>query len=164
MSIARSLAYRPDGKQLASSNGDSAVYLWNPDTGEQYGQLEEKGILSIVYRPDGKQLACNTGNMVQLWNMETLQIQRELKSHTEEVVLSIAFSPDGKQLASGSDGTVCLWNPDTGEQQHKLDCNPFIRSFFFSLFRNYDLCLMSELPKDQPITYGRVVLRKTGRE
>ena len=54
-----SVAYRSDGKQLASASYDKTVKLWDPESGSCVRTLEghENWVLSVAYRSDGKQLA-----------------------------------------------------------------------------------------------------------
>jgi WD40 repeat protein len=61
----RSVAFRPDGRQLASSSSDGTVRLW-----DQTGQLRRTlrlgpsgGLIrQVVYHPDGRHLATVNGN------------------------------------------------------------------------------------------------------
>jgi WD40 repeat protein len=55
-----SIAFSPDGKQIASGSEDKTIQLWNVETGAQIGQPMEGHhgpISSITFSPDGKQIA-----------------------------------------------------------------------------------------------------------
>jgi len=112
-----SVAYSPDGKQLASG-GDlthgRGGELWIWDIGSFNAVTNLKGlkatVKSVTYSPDSKQLAlANSDGTVGIWDTASFQAVTQLKGHTG-AVNSVAYSPDGKQLASASeDKTIFLW-------------------------------------------------------
>lgn len=117
------LAYSPDGKLLASANGDVSignynVNLWDIATGQKVRTL--KGhifpVLTVAFSPDGHILASGSQDAtIRLWDPETGQILRRLDGHANWVN-SVAFSPDGKLLASGDrDGVIRLWDLSNGQ-------------------------------------------------
>jgi len=67
-----SVAWRPDGKALASTGWDNTVRLWDPATGKETAVLKGHdhwaGAHSVAWRPDGKALA-SAGNdsAVRVW-------------------------------------------------------------------------------------------------
>jgi WD40 repeat protein/transcriptional regulator with XRE-family HTH domain len=124
-SIVYRVAFSPDGKLLASADGDGTVRLWNPATSRAVGHplhaTARHGVYGVAFSPDGKLLASADGDgTVRLWNPATSrQVGKTLhasgKTTARYGVRAVAFSPDGKLLASaGADGTVRLWNPATG--------------------------------------------------
>src|SRR5262249_44923427 len=54
-----SLAWRPDGKALASAGEDKTVRVWDPATGKQIAELKghTQQVMSVAWRPGGKALA-----------------------------------------------------------------------------------------------------------
>ena len=71
-------------------------------------------VTSVAFSPDGKLLAAGAKDAVQLIDVETKSIVREVVTKSGQV-RAVAFSPDGKVLATGSYQNVSLWNAATGE-------------------------------------------------
>ena len=105
--------FSPDGRLLATPQGDGSVTLWNVGSGTLAGRLTgHKGLVICArFSPDGTVLA--TGGIdgsVRLWDIATRQMLAVLGFH-EGAVYSLAFSPDGERLISGGlDHTARLWN------------------------------------------------------
>jgi WD40 repeat protein len=54
----KSVAFSPNGKEVASAGDDNAIRLWdlnNPGRSRQIG-THTKPVLSVAYSPDGKQI------------------------------------------------------------------------------------------------------------
>ena len=119
----RSVAFSPNGSQLASGSNDNTIRLWDVDTGIQTHRLtgHTLSVNSVAFSPDGSQLASGSGDgTIRQWDVDTgVEIHR-FTGHTDWVS-SVAFSPDGSQLASGSgDGTIRLWDVNTGEETRRF--------------------------------------------
>ena len=109
-----SIAFRPDGKVLASSGRDKTVRLWDVNTRQQIKTFEIDLFSSanIVFSPDGKMLASGgmSGDGIDnayLWDadtgrcLRTFSSERAISEHIHKLsVMDVAFSPDGKVLAS----------------------------------------------------------------
>lgn len=127
----QSVAFTPDGKKLASANGDSTIALWDVASRELIGDPltgHKNSVATVAFSPDGKTLASGSrDDTIILWDVvswkplgDPLVWQRRRAdspaSGSESGVLSVAFSPDSKTLASGNgDRTVALW--DTASRQ-----------------------------------------------
>ena len=72
------------------------------------------GVTSVAFSPDGKLLAAGAKDAVQLIDVETKSIVREVATKSGQV-RAVAFSPNGKMLATGSYQNFSLWNVATGE-------------------------------------------------
>jgi len=113
-----SVAFSPNGGQLASASDDKTVRLWNVATGTEIRQFQghTDWVTSVAFSPDGTKLAsASHDKTVRLWDVTTGTQIRQFLGHTFWV-MSVAFSPDGEQLASASeDETIRLWDAATGQ-------------------------------------------------
>ena len=72
------------------------------------------GVTSVAFSPDGKLLAAGAKDAVQLIDVETKILVREVATKSGQV-RAVAFSSDGKTLVTGGYQNVSLWNAATGE-------------------------------------------------
>ena len=125
---ARSLAFSPDGKQLASGYQYGSVRLWDVDEtiavkegntadSAQTIRIGDVALVSLAYSPDGKRLAVGSADYrITLLDLINRKVLHSFVGHDGEVT-ALAFSPDGTRLASAShDRTVKVWDSSSGKK------------------------------------------------
>ena len=67
-----SVAWTPDGTQLATGSQDKTVKVWNTKTGQLLHTLSghEKPVRGVTWSPDGKLLASGSDDhSIRIWEM-----------------------------------------------------------------------------------------------
>lgn len=98
------VAFNPNGDQLATGGRDNAVRLWDVDSGENIAILSGHSgwVTTLTYSPDGTVIASGgQDHNIWLWNTETATSLRLIEDHQAEVK-AIAFTPDGRYMVSAS--------------------------------------------------------------
>jgi WD40 repeat protein len=107
------LAFSPDGTQLATGSRDNTARIYETETGELVQILRGHvgPVLDIAYSPDGLLLAtASQDRSIRLWYTVTYAETSVFEGHGDDV-LRIAFDTTGTELASGAwDNTVRLWD------------------------------------------------------
>ncbi len=123
------LAWRPDGKQIATGSYDKVVKLWDPEKAAATAELKEhsEAIFAAAYSPSGKYLAtAGSDKSVRIWDAATGRRLYTLAGHTEAIT-SLAFHPTNDQLVSASgDKSLKVWNlkADSGDNVRTIGGQP----------------------------------------
>lgn len=135
-----SIAFLPDGSQLAVTNGDR-IRLRQVGSERIAGTFaSDQPLYSLATSPDGAMLAAGgTDNRVRLWGVEQA-FRTGQPGYTEPLYLTghagrpgtfrsliwqVVFNPSGELLASaGGDGTVRLWDISSGALLKTLQSHP----------------------------------------
>lgn len=116
------LAFSPDGKHLLSGDRSGEVRIWNASTGALEASVDTRAsaIWSISVNPGGTQFATAGEAGVQLWDMKTHALQKEIL-HGAARITRAAWSPDGGRIAIASaDARVRLWNVKADRMEREI--------------------------------------------
>ncbi|HKB38866.1 MAG TPA: c-type cytochrome domain-containing protein, partial [Gemmataceae bacterium] len=109
------LAFRPDGKVLATAGYDRLIKLWDLETGKLLRDLKDHSdaVYGVAFSPDGKLLASGSADRtVKVWDVATGTRLYSLGEATDWVY-AVAWAPDGKHVAAGGvDKSIRVWEVD----------------------------------------------------
>jgi WD40 repeat protein len=113
-----SVAYSPNGQQLASTSWDNTIKIWDVSNGQLLKSMtgHRDKVFKIAYSPNGQQLAsASYDNTIKIWDVSKGQLLKTLIGHSSGVI-SVIYSPNGQQLASASaDNTIKIWDVSSGQ-------------------------------------------------
>lgn len=114
-----SIAFSPNGNNLASGSSGNTILVWNVEEGEVITTLKghTDEIYSLAFSPDGNILVSGgEDELIKIWNLKDPKTPITIPGHIDGVT-SIAISPDGNLLASSGRSVhrISLWNLKNGE-------------------------------------------------
>lgn len=128
-----SIAFSPDGTQLAAGGWDGSLWIFDALTGEVIASRPTRQLVAwtIAFNADGSRFALGSDtNDVYLYDVVDeppfIIENRVFRAH-QGPVYALAFHPDGLHLASGgADGLIYTWDMDSGEivQSTTAETNP----------------------------------------
>jgi WD40 repeat protein/serine/threonine protein kinase len=116
-SEAWSVAFSPDGNQLAAALRSGCVKIWDVATGQVVRNLySDSWPASVTFSSDGHLLAsAEMDGAIKIWDAAAGRLIRTLRAHKVRAQ-EARFSPDGRFLASaGNDAMVKLWDVASGK-------------------------------------------------
>jgi WD40 repeat protein/tRNA A-37 threonylcarbamoyl transferase component Bud32 len=124
---ASTVAFRPDGRRLASLGGKE-VKVWDVASGEDVLTIPEpdaERIGAVAFTPDGGRLIGCAGRNVKIWDASDGHMVGILKGHSSPAS-RLAVSKDGRRIISacGNEGNpepgdhfaVRVWDTDSGQE------------------------------------------------
>jgi len=120
------VAYRPDGRLLATAGKTGAIRLWEAGTGKLLSIIVvAKPVLLLAFSPDGKTLAAaGTDKAVRLVSPASGLTRQVFKGHSGHIA-AMAWSPDGAALATcDRSATIRVWNAAGTSTRAVAEKNP----------------------------------------
>ena len=93
-----SIAWSPDGRFLATPM-KGEVGLWDTESGELQRVLPTNAGRFLTWSPDSRLLALgSSGGAIEIWNVDSGDLQHTLAGQTDLRIWSLEWSPDGRGL------------------------------------------------------------------
>jgi WD40 repeat protein len=119
------VAFRSDGKLLASASADETVKFWDPGSGRLVSRLSgfRGSVQAVAFHPGGNITAtADWSGAVRIWDLTLPGRPKELTSLTHEagtILWGVAFSPDGRYFSVCGESGVELWEVRTGKSEQR---------------------------------------------
>lgn len=136
LDVVNSLAYSPDGANLAAAVGNN-VYLLDPENGTwRFRRTEHKApVAGVAFSPDSKYLASlSRDGAILIWDVTTGKRLKELRSADTPYCIAWGAGPGSGTLAVGATGHVHSWEDpvSAAKPRPNLDQKDVITCLAFS--------------------------------
>ncbi len=124
-SAINSASLSSDGKYIVSGHDNSAINLWNLETGQRvisYSEHED-AVMSVDFSPSNSNLLASGSRdqTIKFWNTSDEHTVQTFTGHNNEVS-SLSFSPSGDELVSGGlDASTKIWQIQSGQMLQSID-------------------------------------------
>jgi len=98
-SLVQSVAYSPDGTQLAAGT-NKHIIIWNTETGKELLKIEQRA-WRIAFTPDGSRLVSGNHYDIRISDATTGDIIKQFDAHIKPFY-SLAIAPNGTKFATTS--------------------------------------------------------------
>ncbi len=116
-----SVAFRPDGKLIATGSQDTSIRLWDSANGNEIAILRGHNgyVDAVAFSPNGGNiLSWSRDGQLILWDVSGTKVSKKILGVTKG---GAAFSPDGRWSTSGGPNNVVrLWDATNGTETRKL--------------------------------------------
>jgi WD40 repeat protein len=105
------IAFRPDGKRLASSDFEGQMRIWDAENGRLLSTLKFLAVENFVYRPDGRRVASQSfggRGKISIWDPDSGD--QMVTWEPDEPVEKLTYSPNGRRLVGVSEYNVYIWD------------------------------------------------------
>jgi WD40 repeat protein len=120
-----SASFSPDGKRIATANGDKSPKLWDAETGKlvaAFGGFTDR-VYVATFAPDSRTLlTMTTTGRVDLWDAATGASVATLAGDAGKTY-AMNYSRDGKYVATQVDDVTTVWDAATGKARAAIRKN-----------------------------------------
>jgi WD40 repeat protein len=118
-----SAAFSEDGKRLITAGGSRVFQVWNADTGELVGQLQEADAVNVARLTQDGKIAITAGDdgAAHLWDVATGAPLAVIRGHGDAIVQA-ELTPDGTRLVTAArDGSVRVTSLAMAQRLDRFD-------------------------------------------
>jgi WD40 repeat protein len=118
------VAYSPDGRWLATSASDGAIFLRDAETGVRQTTLlgHAARVRRLRFTRDGQVLAsASTDGTVRFWRLEAPEIVRTIRAHSSRVYSLDRATEDRRVVSAANDGFVRVWDVSEGRKTAEVE-------------------------------------------